>query len=157
MIDSAGRNPRHFSVVGTTLALALLGVFAGPAEHVCAQAGAVSSVTRDGNQLTITAGPDKLLVRVCTPGMADRQWSISTHASATMCSRYLRAQRMEHCSAVMQLSLMKAGRFSLSSTVQTRHDGSSHPGLLPSTRADRRKRQLQTPPFVRKRRMQLAR
>ncbi len=69
MSYSAGRNPRHFSVVGTTLALALLGVFAGPAERVCAQAGAVSSVTRDGNQLTITAGLDKLIVRVCTPGM----------------------------------------------------------------------------------------
>ncbi len=50
-------------------ALLLASFCAVSAPQAFAQRGNISRVTRDGNHLHITAGPDTLLVCVCTPGM----------------------------------------------------------------------------------------
>jgi alpha-glucosidase len=60
---------RQLSTVPAAFALTLIGIFAEPAPGALAQMGNITSVTHHGSQLNITAGQDKLIVRVCTPGM----------------------------------------------------------------------------------------
>ena len=64
-----------------TLILALAGMLIGPTKRAFAQLGAVTSVSRDGDQLRIGLGLDKLFVRVCKADMIQVNYQPHGHFS----------------------------------------------------------------------------